>query len=174
MPTRQTLPTEWLLTDRRIGVALRAAIERVPRGGGVLLRHHEGDLALAERVARACATRGLMLAVAGDGTLARQLGAAMVHNPCGAAGGLLVSRSVHDAHEATAARGADLIFVSPIYGTASHRDAAPIGIEAGLTLAKLGGAPGIALGGMNPERGGEAIRAGFYGWGAIGAWLRDS
>ena len=83
MPARQTLPTIWLMTDERLGERLWDAIGRVPEGGGVVLRHHRGDRALAERVAAACTARGLMLAVAGDVALARAVGAAMVHNPDG-------------------------------------------------------------------------------------------
>jgi thiamine-phosphate pyrophosphorylase len=81
MPDRQTLPAIWLMSDQSMGDALWRAIERVPSGGGVVLRHHRSDLAFAKRVAAACRERGLMLAVAGDVVLAREIGAPMVHNP---------------------------------------------------------------------------------------------
>ena len=171
MPTRQTLPKIWLMTDRRMGKALWSAIERVPRGGGVVLRHHRSELVLSKQVAETCATRGLMLAVAGDAALARSIGAAMVHNPAGEADGLLLSRSVHDVDEAQAARNADLIFVSPVFATASHPGNAGLGLERAMELARLSGVPAIALGGMDAERGEAAIRVGFYGWAAIDAWL---
>jgi len=173
MPTRQTLPTIWLFTDKRIGDALWAAIERIPRGGGVVLRHHRADQRLGERVAEACAARGLMLAVAGDVALARRIGATMVHNPAGQADGLIVSRSVHDLGEADAARLADLVFVSPIFATESHPHAKPLGLEHALDLARRAGVPAIALGGMNRERGAAAMAAGFYGWAGIDAFLRS-
>jgi thiamine-phosphate pyrophosphorylase len=173
MPARQTLPRLWLMTDERIGAALDAAIARVPRGGGVVLRHHRSDPALGERVASLCRERGLMLAVAGDVAFARQLRAAMVHNPVADAGDLLVSRSVHSRGEALAARGADMVFVSPLFPSASHSDRAGVGIEEALTLARLAGAPAIALGGMDAARGAAAVAAGFHGWAAIDAWLED-
>ena len=173
MPTRQTLPTTWLFTDRRMGEALWSAIERVPRGGGVMLRHHGSDVELGERLAAACAVRGLMLAVAGDVGLSRRVGAAMVHNPDREADGLLISRSVHDRREAEAARSADLVFVSPLFATQSHPGAKPLGIERALVLAEQAGLPAIALGGMDAARGEAAIRAGFHGWGAIDAWLKS-
>jgi thiamine-phosphate pyrophosphorylase len=173
MPTRQTLPRQWLMTDERLGQALGRAIERVPRGGGVVLRHHRSDAALGERVAALCRERGLMLAVAGDVGLARHLAAHMVHNPAGDAGDLLVSRSVHSAQEALAARGADLLFVSPLFPSVSHPDRAALGLAGALALAQLAGVPAIALGGMNQARGEEAMAAGFLGWAAIDAWLRD-
>ncbi len=170
----QTLPAIWLVTDRRMGEALWGAIERVPRGGGLLLRHHQSELKLGQRIVETCARRGLMLGVAGDVAFARAIGAAMVHNSVGEVDGLLFSRSVHDEREAVAARKADLIFVSPIFATASHPGAATLGIERGLALASHAGVPAIALGGMNAELGEAAMRAGFHGWAAIDAWLRGN
>ena len=174
MPPRQTLPRQWLMTDERIAADLRQAIDRVPRGGGVVLRHHQSDAAHGARVAALCRERGLMLAVAGDVGLARQLGAGMVHNPQGAAGDLLTSRSVHSREEALAARGADLIFVSPVFPSRSHPDGAALGMAAALALVQLAAVPGIALGGMDPDRGKAAMAAGFHGWAAIDAWLRGA
>jgi thiamine-phosphate pyrophosphorylase len=174
MPARQTLPRLWLITDERIGDSLEAAIARVPRAGGVVLRHHRSDAALGQPVADLCRARGLMLAVAGDVAFARRLGAEMVHNPDDDADGLLVSRSVHSPEEAVTARGADLVFVSPVYPTASHPGGAAMGLGAALNLARLAGVPAIALGGMDRARGAEATAAGFHGWAAIDAWLRDA
>ena len=173
MPARQTLPTIWLMTDERLGERLWDAIGRVPEGGGVVLRHHRGDRALGLRVAEACTARGLVLAVAGDVALSRAVGAAMVHNPEGEADGLLVSRSVHDEREAVAARSAHLVFVSPVFATASHPGAEGVGIAHGLKLARLTGVPAVALGGMDAARGAEAMAEGFHGWAGIDAFLRS-
>ncbi len=173
MPARQTLPTIWLITDERLGEQLWEAIGRVPEGGGVVLRHHRGDQALGERVAAACAARGLMLAVAGDVALARAVGAAMIHNPVGDTEGLLVSRSVHDAREAVAAQSANMCFVSPVFGTTSHAGVEGLGIERALALAQMAGIPAIALGGMDANRGAVAMAAGFDGWAGIDAFLRS-
>jgi thiamine-phosphate pyrophosphorylase len=97
----------------------------------------------------------------------------MVHNPAGDAGDLLLSRSGHSAQEPRAARGADLLFVSPLFPSVSHPDRAALGLAGALALAQLAGVPAIALGGMNQARGEEAMAAGFLGWAAIDAWLRD-
>ncbi|MDQ3079961.1 MAG: thiamine phosphate synthase [Pseudomonadota bacterium] len=170
MPDRQTLPAIWLMSDRALGDALWQAIDRVPSWGGVVLRHHRSDRAFARHVAAACSERGLMLAVAGDVGLAREIKAQMVHNPQGDADGLLVSRSVHNAREAEAAAGADLIFVSPVFATQSHPGAKALGMEQALLLARMSGVPAIALGGIDKKRGNDAIDAGFHGWAAIRAW----
>ena len=171
MSSRQTLPRVWLMTDRRLGDALWGCIERVPEGGGVVLRHHHSDSALGAQVKQICASRGLMLAVAGDVAFAHRLGATMVHNPDGEPRGLLTSRSVHDRAEAEAARGADLLFVSPVHASTSHPGGASLGLVAALALATTARVPAIALGGMDPARGAEAMAAGFYGWAGIDAWL---
>ena len=170
MPSRQTLPRRWLMTDRRLGDNLWGCIARLPPGAGVVLRHHGGDASLAKRVAAACAGRGALLAIAGDVALAHAAGAAMVHNPTGDNDGLLVSRSVHDRSEALAARAADLVFVSPVHATRSHPGTPGIGIGAALELARIAGVPAIALGGMDEARGAAAIAEGFHGWAAIDAW----
>ena len=135
-----------------------------------MLRHHASDASFGAQVAALCEKGGLTLAVAGDVGLARAIGAAMVHNPTGDAAGLLVSRSVHSRKEAIAARGADLIFVSPLHASASHQGAEPLGFDGALALARVSGVPAIALGGMDPARGRRAMAAGFYGWAAIDAW----
>lgn len=158
------------MTDRRLGDELWGCVARLTAGAGVVLRHHDGDRALADRVAAACAGRGLLLAIAGDVGLAGAVGAVMVHNPGADAAGLRVSRSVHDRAEAVAARGADLVFVSPVHATHSHPGAAGLGLAAALELARLAEAPAIALGGMDEARGTAAIAAGFHGWAAIDAW----
>jgi thiamine-phosphate pyrophosphorylase len=175
MPSRQTLPhpdlpRRWLMTDRRLGDELWACIARLPAAAGVVLRHHDGDGAFAARVAAACAARGVLLAVAGDGDLALRIGAGIVHNPVGQAHGLLVSRSVHDRAAALAAREADLVFVSPVHATRSHPGVAGLGLAAAAALARLAGVPAIALGGMDEDRGAAAMAAGFHGWAAIDAW----
>ncbi|MGZ8345439.1 MAG: thiamine phosphate synthase, partial [Allosphingosinicella sp.] len=47
MSRRQPLPRLWLMTDERQGEGLWEALERLPRGSGVVFRHH--GLARAER-----------------------------------------------------------------------------------------------------------------------------
>ena len=172
MLAHQTLPSIWLMTDRRMVRAPWQAIDRLPVGGGVVLRHHDSDPVYAARVAEQCRARGLMLAIAGDVALARLVDAAMVHNPDGAAGEFIVSRSIHSAREARLAGGADLLFVSPLFATRSHPGARPLGLAQGARIAAASPTPAIALGIHPAERGREAIAAGFHGWAAIDAWTR--
>jgi len=89
---------------------------------------------------------------------------------------IVVGRSVHSAEAALAAarEGVDHLVVGTIFPSESH----PEGAAAGPALlsdvrAALGAAgaslPGIAIGGMTPERAGEALRAGADGVAAIRA-----
>ncbi|MBV9884436.1 MAG: thiamine phosphate synthase, partial [Sphingomonadaceae bacterium] len=66
--------------------------------------------------------------------------------------------------------GADLLFLSPVYPTASHAGAQPLGLARFAWLARRTSLPVIALGGMNPARGRRLASFGAYGWAAIDAW----
>lgn len=172
-------PREWLMTDEHMGERLWDGLAALPRGSGVVFRHYglarDERLALGERIAKVCHDRGLMLAVAGDVRLARQLGAALVHNPVGDPGDLPFSRSAHSGEEAKShcASGASLIFVSPIYPTASHPGRQPLAREIARRIVASCAVPVIALGGMSRSRFDERKRDGYYGWAAIDAWLGE-
>lgn len=176
-PNQSPWPRRWLMTDERMGGALWRALERLPRGSGVIVRHDKLGQAerarLAARVARICRRRELVLGVAGDGALARRLGAALVHRPIRHPGLMPASWPVHDEAEALAARrkGAALAFVSPVHATRSHPAAKALGVTKAKRLARLSGVPAIALGGMNRKRF-EALRGTVHGYAGIDCWLR--
>ena len=81
--------------------------------------------------------------------------------------------SAHDRAEALrgARAGADLLFVSPVFATRSHAGAAPLGPTAARRVAAGLPVRTVALGGMTPARGKALMRAGWWGWAAIDAWL---
>ena len=162
------------MTDERMGEALFDAIARVPAGGGVLFRHDAfpDRAALGAEVAVAARRRGLRVAVAGDVALAEALGADMVHRPSGPTR-LPISLPVHDADEAIAAnaRGAALVYVSPVFATSSHPGATALGIDRAERLARRCAAPRIALGGMNAQSFERLDRKVFAGWAGIDAFL---
>ena len=170
-------PREWLMTDERIGERLWEAMEHVPSGGGVVFRHYatpgEERGRLAERVALVCRERRLALAVARDVVLAGRLDAQLVHNPAADLGILPFSRSAHSKEQAAAAwqAGASLVFLSPIFPTRSHPDAAPLARDEASAIIAACPVPVIALGGMNQDRFEQLRDDGFYGWAGIDAWL---
>lgn len=145
--------------------SLIAAVAALPRDAGVVLRHR--DPAARARLARAlapvCRARGLVLLIAGDGPLAARVGAAGVHLPEARAGeargwrrrhpGWLITAAAHGARalHAAARAGADAAVLSPVFATASHPDARPLGPLRFARLARLarrGGLPVYALGGV--------------------------
>ena len=170
MPRRQPIPTVWLMTDERLGERLWAALERLPRGSGVVFRHYETPLAerrqLFARVRRIARRRRLLLIRAGSAPLGREAG---THNQRGRG---VATRSAHDRREAVAAvrAGARVLFVSPVFATRSHPGARPLGplpaaaVVRGLPVVR------IALGGMTPQRYMRVSRLGFDGWAAIDAF----
>lgn len=112
------------------------------------------DIALAARAT------GVQLSAAGlPPADARQLGPAW-----------WIGRSVHSVNEARAARdsGADYLLVGPVYRTATHPTATPLGLGPLGDIARLG-LPVIAIGGVTPEGARQAARAGAYGVAAIRA-----
>jgi thiamine-phosphate pyrophosphorylase len=173
MQRRQPLPRLWLMTDERQGEGLWAALERLPRGAGIVFRHY--GLAPAERrslfarVRRIARKKGLVLLSAGG----RLPGADGVHGSRGRSG--LRSASAHSVVELKTAerRGADFAFLSPVFPTRSHPGAPALGrVRFGL-IARHARIPIIALGGVDAKRGARLRVLGAYGWAAIDAWASD-
>ncbi len=175
-------PPLWLFTDAaRMPDLLALVLALPPRLCGVVFRHDSSPAraALGARLAALCRARRIALVVAGDARLAARLRAG-VHLRGGRRAGMLapprralISASAHDGAELRRARkaGADIIFISPVFPTASHPGATGLGSLGFLNLARqAGGARAFALGGIN----GRSIRRlgkFCHGAGAIGALL---
>ena len=176
MRRRQPLPRLWLMTDERQGEGLWLALEKLPRGSGIVFRHYSlpaGERrALFERIKPVARQKRLMLLLAGSADEARAWGADGSHGRGSRRSLGLRSAPVHDLAEIRRAErsGADILFLSPVFATRSHPGAAALGrVRFGL-LAKKTRLPIIALGGMNAERAHSLSRFGLYGWAAIDAW----
>lgn len=173
MRRRHPLPRIWLMTDERLGDALWTAIEGLPRGSGVVLRHYSLPFAerraLFARVAKRARRRGLVLVVAGKEQLGRADG---THNRPRRGNGL-VTWSVHSRRDLTEARRqhADLIFVSSVFATRSHPDARTLGVVRAGLLIHGSPIPAIALGGMSQTRFRRLQGLGVHGWAGIDAFL---
>lgn len=170
MPRRQALPHIWLMTDERLGEGLWTALRRVPRGGGVVFRHHATPAAerrrLFARVVRLARARGLVVVRAGE---RRGYGAAGVHNARRRSGGIRTA-SAHSRAEAVRAvrHGVAVVFVSPVFVTRSHPRAEGLGVRGVRRVVQRLPVAAIALGGMDARRF-ERLR-GFDGWAGIDAW----
>ena len=170
MRRRQPLPRLWLMTDKRQGEALWEALERLPRGAGIVFRHYGLPAAerrrLFARVLKVARRKRLVLI----GAEMCFRGANGVHNGRGC--GAFRTASAHDPAELRAAerRGAALVFVSPVLPTRSHPGARVLGrVRFGL-LARQARIPVIALGGMDSRRWRSLKGLGAYGWAGIDAW----
>jgi thiamine-phosphate pyrophosphorylase len=165
MRRRHPLPRLWLMTDERLGERLWDTLGRLPPGAGIVFRHYSlGDeerQALFDEVRRRSPAAVLVCA---GGYLP---GADGVHN---ARGPGLRTASAHNLRELRRAerRGADLVFLSPVFVTRSHPKALPLGHRRFARLARQTRLPVIALGGMDAERF-RALRH-AYGWAGIDAF----
>lgn len=166
-------PRLWLMTDERMGEGLWQALERLPRGSGVVFRHYSLPLAerraLFARVAKVARRRGLVLLRAGEQRLG--IWEDGTHGTGRRVHGWY-SRAAHSADEVVAGvqAGADLLFVSPVFATRSHPGAPALGPVRLGSLVRGVGVPVIALGGMDASRARRLRRLGVYGWAGIDAW----
>lgn len=160
------------MTDERLGDGLWEALKRLPRGGGVVFRHYGTPTVerrrLFARVVRIARARGLVVVRAGRWC---GVGADGVHNQRGPG---LRTASAHSSIEARAAvrRGADAVFVSPVFDTRSHPGGDVLGVRVAARIARVLKVPVIALGGVDARRFREL--EGFYGWAAIDAWSSEA
>ena len=175
MPRRHPFPTVWLMTDERQGEGLWPALQGLPRGSGVILRHYTlapaARRALFDRVRRVARARGLVLLLAGPPAQARGWHADGFHGrrPGAAYPELCHSAPAHDARELLEAQrsGADLVLLSPVHATRSHPGQKPLGrVRFGL-LARRARLPVIALGGMTAPRARALQALGSGGWAGI-------
>lgn len=155
------LPALWLMTDERMGAGLWTALERLPRGSGVVFRHF----------ATPPAERSAILAQIDR--IARRRRLIVIRS--GVAGQTPLLHPAHSLREAVAARraGADLVLVSPIYPTRTHPGARTLGPVRAAMIARAAGIPAIALGGMNAARFKRLRSLGFAGWAAIDGLTPD-
>lgn len=170
------------MTDERLADGLLDAVARVPRGGGVVFRHHglptDERRALAQAIARLCRRRGLTLVIAdppaGMRAVAVHLPTRVRRRPRNRPA--LVTAAAHDMQEAARAGrlGAQLLFVSPVFATASHPGARTLGpLRFGLLVQRLR-LPVIALGGLDTGRYRRLKPLGADGFAAIGFFAREA
>lgn len=149
------LPQRWLVTDPRLDPCLIRLIRQLPRGTGVLVRHHHlpprERRALVKSIRRAGRTRNLLVVDEAGGEVAR----------------------VHSAREIAQAqlRGARILFISPLFATRTHPDWVAMPRMKAASLARLTRSKPLALGGLDAARFRQIAPLGFGGWGAIDAWL---
>lgn len=151
----------WAISDPRNDAALGAALRRLPRGSGLVLRHYHltpGERrARLNRLARIARARGHAVVLAGSAGLARAWRADGAYGaPRLLAKGprLLRLATAHSLRELAAAHRAraDAVLLSPVHPTRSHPGGKALGRLRFRLIARHALVPVIALGGMTAQR----------------------
>ncbi|HVY88998.1 MAG TPA: thiamine phosphate synthase [Hyphomonadaceae bacterium] len=174
----RALPRAWFLTDPKRTPHPERILEKLPPGLGVIYRHYgvKERFAVGAKLARICRKRRLILLVAADPVLARRIGADGVHWPERRLRGGLARRSglaTLSAHSVGAIRragqlGADAVFLSPVFASASPSAAGKLGAPTFRRMASGGSLPIYALGGVNAGNA-SSVMTHAAGWAAIEA-----
>jgi thiamine-phosphate pyrophosphorylase len=177
------LPRLFFFTDPARVADPEAVARRLPRGAGVVFRAFGAPDAEARgrRLARIARRRGLLLLAGADADLAARIGADGVHLPerrAWAAGALrrarpgwIVTGAAHSAAAIARARraGADAVFVSPVFASASASAGRPLGALRFAQLVRGAGLPIYALGGIDAASARRIMRSGAAGFAAVDA-----
>lgn len=169
------------MTDERLGDTLWMAIDRLPRGSGIIVRDYARTFAaraaLFGRIRRRAVAGGHIVIRAGPQRLGR--GEAGVHGRDAKRAPGLKSWPAHNRREVVAGirAGAAVIFISPVFATRSHPGGRALGpMRAAAMIRPMPRASRrpvfIALGGMNAARFKRLGNLGFAGWGAINGWVQ--
>ena len=176
------LPALYFFTDPvRTPDPVRVAL-RLPRGAAVVYRHFGAPdrRQVAQRLARVCRQRRLVLLIAADPCLARAVRADGVHWP----ERLLKRRSSASWLETAAAHGRegisraaragiDACVLGPVFPSRSASAKSALGAIRASALAGRASLPVIALGGINARTAKRLIGRGFAGLAAVEALASD-
>jgi thiamine-phosphate pyrophosphorylase len=173
----------FLFTDPRRLLDPVAAAGRLPRGSAVVFRAfgRPDALTVGRRLRAVCDRGGLRLLVGADEALAAAVGADGLHLPERAMGELrrlrgrrpswLLTTAAHSARAArrAAGLGADGVFVSTVFASASPSAGRPIGALRLAVIARGTRAPVFALGGVDRRTAGRLLGTGVAGFAAVEA-----
>lgn len=160
-PVAARLPALWLVSDARNDAVLERAMDRLPRGSGLIFRHYHlsphARRARFTTLKRKARQRGHVVVLAADARTAKSWGAAGVYGApdrVSRAHGLLRLATVHKLREIAGAHRAraHAVLLSPVFATASHPGGASLGPVRWRLLAARAYVPVIALGGMTARR----------------------
>ncbi len=185
--SRGGLPALILMTDDERLADPLPVVATLPAGSAVILRHYgdAGREALARRLLAAARRRGIRVLVAGDGSLAARVGADGLHLPEAMAAlgpgpwrrwrrpGWLVTASAHSpaALWRAARAGADAALLAPVFPTASHPKAPPLGVLRFAAWCRQSPLPVYALGGVSADAARRLQASGAAGFAGIGGFL---
>jgi thiamine-phosphate pyrophosphorylase len=181
----KALPRLFFFTDPARTPDPLAVIARLPRGAGVVYRAFGDSDAVAKgrRLVKAARRRGLLVLAGADAGLAARIGADGVHLPERSAAlardikrartTWIVTAAAHSEAAIVRARrsGADAVFVSPIFTSASPSAGRPLGPLRFAALTPRARLPVFALGGVDGRTAQRLTRTGAAGVAAVEALL---
>ena len=179
----KSLPRLFFFTDPARVPNAEAVLARLPRGAGVVYRAFGAPDAVARgrRLVRIARGRGLLLLAGADAGLAAAIGADGVHLPEHAATSALgirrarprwiVTAAAHSAAAIVNAQraGADAVFLSPVFTSASPSAGRPLGPVRFAQLVRGARLPVYALGGIDAATVRRIARSGAAGFAAVDA-----
>lgn len=162
---KKLLPLKFFMTDERRHAELISILQNFAPGTGVIFRHYTvpDRAGLAQKIAEVCRQKKLPLLIAGDISLAKEVGADGVHFPRWAFPGDKVLPALNpnwifiaSAHNLRAIKraekfGADGLLLAPVFPTKSHPDRVTLGVSGFVKLATATDLPVYALGGLSHE-----------------------
>ncbi len=176
--THRNLPPLILMTDVHRLADPAIAVSVLPEGSAVILRHTDRrELAdLARRLRPLCSARRVRLLIAGEPRLAMTLGADGIHlsetllrsgrgNWRRWRHNRLVTAAAHSPTALALAwrAGVDAVLLSPVFGTASHPDVAPLGVLRFAAWCRTSPLPVYALGGVTARTARRLTASGAVG-----------
>jgi thiamine-phosphate pyrophosphorylase len=156
-----------------------AAARALPPGSIIIVRAQGAAprAALAAQMRAIAWAGGLILLIADDPALARSIGANGLHLPEVRAAqavhwraknpGWLITASAHSLGAVLRARQADAVLLSPVFATASHKEARALSAVRARLIARSVATPVFALGGVTADN--AVLLSGFAGIAAISA-----
>ncbi len=181
---RGLAPLALITDDERLPDPVAAALG-LPRGSLVVVRARDASRRreLAAGLAMIARVRGLVMVVADDPELAVRVGADGVHFPERRAGEIaywrarrpswLISAAAHSLGACARAASADVVFLSPVFGTKSHPGRASLTPVRLRLIARLAPVRIYALGGIDAQNAARLAGARLAGLAAIGALAPD-
>ena len=179
------LPALLLFSDQQRLPDPTAALDRLPRGSGLIFRHYRapGRAALASALVGRGRARGIKILIANDARLAASTRAAGLHLQEARLGAILPLGSIRQRKSAivtiaahslravfmAARRGADAAVLGPVFPTASHPGSASLGSLRFARICRLSPIPVYAIGGIGPETALKLKDSGAVGIAGIGA-----
>lgn len=181
------LPALILMTDEARLPDPLPVVASLPPGSAVIVRHY-GDPNredLARRVVAVARPRGVRVLIAGDAALAAKIGADGLHLPEAMAAlgpgpwrgwrrpHWVVTAAAHSpaALWRAARAGADAALLAPVFQTASHPRAIPLGSLRFAAWCRRSPLPVYALGGVSAATAGRLKASGAAGFAGIGGFL---